>query len=160
MIVPGLAGGDGGLSGRGFSPLTFLRRVRDVRGVAGSVADCRHVLPGDSGRARQATWAGGPQPARNRFIHSAWRCQPAGRCRVRQPRPRRAVRAATWISSRRIVVARALAWRADARVPVARVTAVSVSRCVTGAEAAERAVPPLGTGSDAVIPSSYARRSG
>jgi hypothetical protein len=60
-------------------------------------------------RAGQAARAGGgPQAASNRFIHSAWRCQASGRCRVISPRPWRAVRAATSIRSRRSVAPRAL----------------------------------------------------
>ncbi len=64
---------------------------------------------GDRCRAGQAAAAGGPQAASNRFIHSAWRCQPSGRCSVMWPRPCRAMRAATSIRSRRSVAPLALA---------------------------------------------------
>ena len=71
--------------------------------------------------AGQAAAAGGPQPAWSRFSHSCSRCQPSGRCKVRWPRPCRAVRAATAIRSRRMVAARALANGRDARAPAARI---------------------------------------
>ena len=64
---------------------------------------------GDRVWAGQAAWAGGPVAASNRFIHSAWRCQPSGRCKVIWPRPWRAARAATSMRSRRSVAPRALA---------------------------------------------------
>ena len=70
--------------------------------------------------AGQAARAGGPQAASNRFIHPVSWCQSRGRCRVRQPRPVRAVRAATLIRSRRMVAPRARAWNAEARQPAAR----------------------------------------
>jgi len=85
---------------------------------------CRRAWAGARDRvgAGQAAWvSGGPQAASNRCIHSAWRCQPAGRCRVRWPRPCRAVRAARLIRSRRIVAPLALAWDREARHPAARV---------------------------------------
>jgi len=71
-------------------------------------------------RAVQAARAGGRQAASNRFSHSAWRCQPSSRCRVRAPRPVRAVRAATSIRSRRMVAPLARAWNGEARHPAAR----------------------------------------
>ena len=58
--------------------------------------------------------------ASNRFIHSVWRCQPWGRCKVISPRPLRAVRAATSMRSRRKVAPRALAQARLARDPAAR----------------------------------------
>ena len=77
-------------------------------GMAYQVADvgCREC--GDRIWAGQAARMGGPQAASNRLIHSVSRCQSWGRCRVIWPRPWRAVRAATWIRSRRSVAARAL----------------------------------------------------
>ena len=79
-----------------------------------AVAGCGPVWAG------QAAAAGGPLAAASRFSHSCWRCQPSGRCKVRWPRPCRAVRAATAIRSRRMVAARAFANGRDARAPAAR----------------------------------------
>ena len=78
------------------------------------------AVAGADRSAGQAAAAGGPQAAWRRFSHSCSRCQPAGRWRVRWPRPCRAVRAATTIRSRRMVAARAFANGRDARAPAAR----------------------------------------
>jgi hypothetical protein len=65
--------------------------------------------------------AGGPQAAWNKVIHWCSRCQPSGRCKVRWPRPLRAMRAATAMSWLRRVAPRAFAWNGPASVPAARV---------------------------------------
>lgn len=71
-------------------------------------------------RAGQAAAGGGPQAASNRASHSAWRCQPSGRCKVMCPRPWRAIRAATPMRSRRSVAPRAAAQAGLASAPAAR----------------------------------------
>jgi heterodisulfide reductase subunit C len=81
--------------------------------------------------AGQAARAGGPQPARNRASQSSWRCQSCGRCRVRWPRPCRAIRAATSIRSARMVAPRALPWKAEARHPAARVRLCAIAARVS-----------------------------
>ena len=87
-------------------PLTVLRLVRGP--LPGSGSECPGGRRGaDRVWAGQAVAAGGPQAVCQTFSHSCWRCQPSGRWRVRRPRPRRAVRAATWMRSRRMVAARA-----------------------------------------------------
>jgi hypothetical protein len=107
--------------GRGF-PVAFLSAACP-QVLAGMMAG---VLPGGRWGCRgavtgvwagQAAAAGGPQAALSRFIHSCSRCQPSGRCRVRWPGPRRAVRAATSMRSRRSVAPRALAQARLARDP-------------------------------------------
>ena len=85
-----------------------------LSGVPGSGAGVRVAVGGPwrvrtgSGLVRPLRRAG-RRPLANRFSHSCSRCQPSGRCRVRWPRPCRAVRAATAIRSRRMVAARAFA---------------------------------------------------
>jgi hypothetical protein len=75
---------------------------------------------GDRVGAGQAVVAGGPQAVSKRFIHSVWRCQPSGRCKVMWPRPWRAMRAATLIRWLRMVRPRALAHAGPARMAAAR----------------------------------------
>ena len=94
--------------GAGFPPLTVLRLVRVLVGFGG-LGGRAAGGGGDRFGAGQAGVAGGPQAAACRVSHWCSRCQPSGRCRVRWPRPWRAVRAARLIRSRRMVAPRAFA---------------------------------------------------
>ena len=110
VIVSGLASRGDVILGAGAGVFTWpLTVMRDVR-----VARFRDGWPVAFGcvdlvRAGQAAVAGGPHAASKRLSHSWSWCQPSGRCKVRWPRPWRAVRAATSMRSRRTVAPRALA---------------------------------------------------
>ena len=114
--------------GKAITARLIVRRVRDLNLKAAGQGE---LFPAWRSRdlvgAGQAARAGGPHPAWNRLVHSAWRCQPAGRYKVMWPRPWRAMRAATSIRSRRIVAPRALACRAEARTPAARVRLCAIA---------------------------------
>jgi hypothetical protein len=77
-----------------------------LSGVPGSggfevtVGDCGGA---DRSGAGHAAAAGGPKAALRRLSHSCSRCQPWGSCRVRWPRPCRALRAASAIMAWRMV---------------------------------------------------------
>ena len=110
-----------GEAGRGRPAARLFCGLSGVPGSgAGSGWPSRAVAGADRIGAGQAAAAGGPLAAASRFSHSCSRCQPSGRCRVRWPRPCRAIRAATAIRSRRMVAARALAKGRLARAPAAR----------------------------------------
>jgi hypothetical protein len=124
MTFGGLAGNPdleaGGTRGRAAAD-RFCGLSGDPEAVrAGACRWRMGLVAGELVWAGQATAAGGPQAASNRFSHCAWWCQPSGRCKVIWPRPWRAVRAATSIRSRRSVAPRALAWARLARAPTAR----------------------------------------
>src|SRR5215470_14665688 len=92
----------------------------------------RHAV---SGRARGGGWwsgqaarAGGARRVAGKApVQASCEGQLVGRCQVIWLRPLRAGRAATWMSSWRMVALRALACRVEASVPTARVKAWAVT---------------------------------